>query len=264
MAASPGSGSTSSISSAARSDPVFRQVTEGPREGAPGRHRSLYGRRRGRALRLGQRGLKEQLLPALAFFLPEPGDALAPAALFPGTVDEVWLEIGFGAGEHLAAQAETHRAIGFIGCEVFENGIVKLLGEVQRRDLTNIRLFPDDGRLLLERLHEASIGRAFVLFPDPWPKLRHHKRRLVSLETLDALARVLRDDAELRLATDDPGYLRWMLERALAHADFEWLARRPGDWRERPGDWPQTRYEAKAIAAGRAPAFLRLRRRKRP
>jgi len=146
---------------------------------------------------------------------------------------------------------------------VFENGIVKLLGEVKRRGLGNVRLFVDDARLLIAALPEASLTRAFILFPDPWPKLRHHKRRIVSTATLDALAEALRDGAELRLATDDRDYLRWMLERATAHPAFEWLAQRPSHWRERSADWPQTRYELKALAAGRKPAFLRLRRRPR-
>jgi tRNA (guanine-N7-)-methyltransferase len=235
-------------------------MSEGEAEGR--RFRTVYGRRRGRKLRVGQQALKETLLPELSFALPETGE-LDPATLFPEQKREVWLEIGFGGGEHLAAQAAAHPEIGLIGSEVFENGIVKLLGEVSRRDLANVRLFADDARLLVARLPEACIGRAFILFPDPWPKQRHHKRRMVSAETLDALARAMRDGAELRLATDDVEYLRWMLERAPAHPDFAWLARRPEDWRLRPADWPQTRYEAKAIAAGRRPAFLRLARRPR-
>ena len=178
-------------------------------------------------------------------------------------VRDVWLEIGFGAGEHLAEQAEHHPEIGFIGCEVFEDGIVRLLGEVARRGLGNIRMFTDDARLLLAALPPGSIGRIFILFPDPWPKRRHHKRRLVAPATLDLLAAVMSDGAELRLATDDRDYLAWMLQHATAHPDFVWLARRPADWRERPDDWPETRYEAKARTAGRMPAFLRFTRRPR-
>jgi tRNA (guanine-N7-)-methyltransferase len=178
-------------------------------------------------------------------------------------VDAVALEIGFGAGEHLAAQAAAHPETGFIGSEVFENGIAKLLAEIEPRRLSNIRLFLDDARLLLAALREASLTRVFILFPDPWPKLRHHKRRIVSRATLDALARVMTDGAELRLATDDRGYLAWMLEHATGHPDFEWLAQRPEDWRTRPVDWPATRYEQKAFAAGRSPTFLRFRRRTR-
>ena len=222
----------------------------------------LYGRRRGRPLRPGQRRLKQELLPRLTVSLPEAG-ALDLCSLFPMPVAAVWLEIGFGAGEHLAAQAEHHPDIGFIGCEVFEAGILRLLGEVVRRGLGNVRLFTDDARLLLAVLPPASLGRVFVLFPDPWPKRRHHKRRLIAPATLDLLATVMEDGAELRLATDDRGYLAWMLEHLTAHPDFRWLARRPADWRERPPDWPPTRYEEKARAAGRSAAFLRFIRRPR-
>jgi tRNA (guanine-N7-)-methyltransferase len=225
------------------------------------RPRVLYGRRRGRRLRAGQRSLKETLLPALAIALPPEGARLDPARLFPGEVDDLWLEVGFGGGEHLAAQAAAHPGIGLLGCEVFENGVVKLLGQIERQELRNVRILVDDARLLIRALPERSLGRVFVLFPDPWPKARHHKRRFVSTGTLTELARVMKNGAELRLATDDVDYLRWMLERAPVHPDFEWLARRPEDWRSRPADWPPTRYEQKAIAAGRTPTFLRFRRR---
>jgi tRNA (guanine-N7-)-methyltransferase len=200
------------------------------------------------------------LLPWLAIDLPAEG-MLDPFLLFGGAVRAVWLEIGFGAGEHLAMQAEAHPDIGYIGCEVFENGVARLLGEIERRGLSNIRLYPDDARSLLAALAAPIIARVFILFPDPWPKARHHERRIVSRETLDELARIMRVGAELRLATDDPGYCSWMLERLTGHLAFEWLARRPCDWRERPADWPATRYEEKARAAGRAPFFFRARRR---
>jgi tRNA (guanine-N7-)-methyltransferase len=233
----------------------------------PGHRRILYGRRRGRPLRRDQQGLIDTLLPRLAVTLPESGP-LDPAALFdPALFDqgprEIWLEIGFGGGEHLAAQAAAHRDIGMIGCEVFENGIAKLLGEIVRQDLANLRILTDDARLLLAALPDRSIGRVFILFPDPWPKLRHHKRRIVTRQTLDALAALMKDGAELRLATDDVDYLGWMLARVPVHPAFAWLAEGPADWRVRPSDWPATRYEAKAIAAGRLPYFLRLRRRQR-
>jgi tRNA (guanine-N7-)-methyltransferase len=220
----------------------------------------VYGRRRGRPLRQGRRILTESLLPRIAIALPEER-ALDPKTVFPTPPAAVWLEIGFGAGEHLAAQAEAHPAIGFIGCEVFESGIARLLGEIARGGLDNIRIFADDARLLLDCLKPASIGRVFILFPDPWPKQRHHKRRLVAPITLDRLAIVMQSGAELRLATDDRDYLAWMLEHATAHPDFVWAARRPADWRERAPDWPATRYEEKARAAGRSPAFLRFIRR---
>ena len=222
----------------------------------------FYGRRRGRPLRAGQRERQTSLQPQLTFARPAAG-RLDPASLFAPRPPAVWLEIGFGGGEHLALQAERHTEIGFIGCEVFENGIVKLLGEVARRGLGNVRLYPDDVRPLLAALGPASIGRVFILFPDPWPKARHHKRRLIAPATLDRLAEIMADDAELRLATDDPSYLAWILEHVTAHPAFAWTARRAADWRERPPDWPATRYEEKARKAGRSPAFLRFRRQPR-
>jgi tRNA (guanine-N7-)-methyltransferase len=202
------------------------------------------------------------LLPRLAINLP-PSGHLDIAALFGNAQSSIWLEIGFGGGEHLAQMAEQHPQTGFIGCDVFENGIVKLLAQIERRRLENIRILADDARLLMAALPRAAVDRVFILFPDPWPKRRQHKRRIVSRATLDSLAEIMSDDGELRVATDDAGYLCWILECITAHPAFEWLARRPADWRERPPDWPPTRYEAKARAAGRSPAFLRVRRRPR-
>lgn len=249
MAGSRGNGSTSSTSCAAPSDGV---------KGPPSEQRvRLYGRRRGRPLRLGRRRTADALLPRLAIDLPEHG-RLDPFGLFPKAPAAIWLEIGFGGGEHLAEQAGRCPEIGFIGCEVFDNGIARLVGEIARRDLRNVRIFTDDARLLLEALPHGSLGRVFILFPDPWPKARHHKRRLVAGPMLDRLAAIMADGAELRLATDDPGYLAWVLECTTDHPDFLWLAQRPADWRERPPDWPPTRYEEKAVAAHRAPAFLRF------
>jgi len=196
------------------------------------------------------------LLPRLSFALPDAG-VLDAARLFDPPPAAVWLELGFGAGEHLAAQAAANPAIGMLGAEIFENGVAKLLAAIEAQGLSNIRLFIDDGRLLLARLPEASIGRAFILFPDPWPKERHKKRRLVAPETLDLLARVLADGAELRLATDDADYAEWMRACVAPHDAFRRIES------ARPADWPQTRYERKAEAAGRTAMLLRLVRRRR-
>ena len=168
------------------------------------------------------------------------------------------MEIGFGAGEHLAWQAERNPDVGFVGCEPYINGVASLLRHAADRDLSNIRILPDDVRPFLDRLPDGCLARLFVLFPDPWPKRRHAGRRIVQYQSLATFCRLLRPGGELRLATDDPGYLRWMLVRATGRSDLCWLARRPGDWRTRPVDWPQTRYEAKAIEEGRASAFLRF------
>ncbi|MFQ5783408.1 MAG: tRNA (guanine(46)-N(7))-methyltransferase TrmB [Alphaproteobacteria bacterium] len=239
-------------------------ATRAPRSTAnetpPGRR--LYGRRQGRKLRPGRRALVDRLLPRLEVALPAHGP-LDPGSLFDPPVDDVWLEVGFGGGEHLAAQARAHPALGIIGCEPFIAGVAHLLSLVATDPPDNLRVFPDDARRLIDALPEASIGRIFVLFPDPWPKTRHHKRRFVNRENLDACARILRDGAEFRLATDHAEYCRWMLDHLRRHDAFAWLARRPDDWRERPADWPETRYEAKARARGEKPVFLRFRRRPR-
>jgi tRNA (guanine-N7-)-methyltransferase len=220
-----------------------------------------YGRRRGRRLRAGRAALVDDLLPRVSIAAPAPGAPLDPATLFPRPVTAVWLEIGFGGGEHLAAQAAAHRDTGFIGAEPYINGFANLLARVHEHALDNVRLWTDDIRLLLPSLPAASIGRVFILFPDPWPKLRHHKRRLVTTGCLDELARVIPVGGELRLATDDVDYLTWMLERLTIHPAFEWRARRADDWRVRPADWPPTRYETKAIAEGRVSTYLRFGRR---
>ncbi|MBV8088941.1 MAG: tRNA (guanosine(46)-N7)-methyltransferase TrmB [Alphaproteobacteria bacterium] len=228
----------------------------------PPRRQLIFGRRRGRVLRPGQKRLIRELLPRVLLTIP-PSACLQQATEVPVAGRPVWLEIGFGAGEHLAAQAECHREINFIGCDVFENGIAKLLERIERRRLDNIRVFNQDARLLIETMPTASVDRVFILFPDPWPKRRHAKRRIISRDTLDSLAAIMKDGAELRVATDDRDYVCWIIERLTNHPAFEWLARRRTDWRERPADWPPTRYEEKALAAGRLPVFFRSRRRAR-
>lgn len=221
--------------------------------------RLLYGRRKGRPLRPGRQALLDERLPALDIALPEGDGALDVRSLFAGCGD-VWLEIGFGAGEHLLRQAAANPETGFIGCEPYLGGVARLTSAADGETLRRIRVFRDDARLLLAALPDASIGRAFALFPDPWPKTRHRKRRIIAGDTVAQLARVLRDGAELRTATDIDGYKAWMLERVLASGAFDWTARGPRDWRNRPEDWPETRYERKARAAGRTPVFFRFRR----
>ena len=175
-------------------------------------------------------------------------------------VTDVWLEVGFGAGEHLAWQAEAHTQIGLIGAEPYVAGMAKLLSRIADKDLRNIRLYTEDVRDVVAAAPDASFGRIFILFPDPWPKTRHHKRRFIQMAMLDELARVMKRGAELRFATDDMSYLEWALERFCAHSAFRWMAESPADWRIRPPDWPETRYEAKAKKAGRKCSYLRFAR----
>ncbi len=235
---------------------------------APDRpRRAFYGRQAGRPLRPGARALLETLLPRIAIELPLPGTTLDIGALFgaANAAQErpVWLEIGFGAGEHLAWQAERQRGAGLIGAEIFIQGMARMLRRVEDAGLQNVRLYRGDARDLLAALPLAALSRVFILFPDPWPKKRHHKRRIVGRDTLDCLAGAMRDGAELRLATDDMDYAAWMLACLTAHPAFECLARSPTDWRTRPDDWPPTRYEAKALAQGRRPIYLSFTRRPR-
>jgi tRNA (guanine-N7-)-methyltransferase len=191
-----------------------------------------------------------------------PQTAINPRSCFaPLEPRDVWLEIGFGGGEHLAAQAQSNPGIGFMGVEPYVAGMAKLLTKIAAGKFQNIRLYQSDARDIVEALPDASLGCVFVLFPDPWPKTRHHKRRLISTAMLDSLARVLRPGAELRFATDDRGYLVWTLERLASHPAFLWTAQSPEDWRNRPQDWPETRYEAKAKRAGRICTYLRFLRR---
>lgn len=229
------------------------------------RRRRVYGRRLGHRLRPGRQALLERALPALRIDLPEDTQARIDLnGLFPAPVRDIWLEIGFGAGEHLALQVRANPAVGFIGCEPFVQGVAGLLRHLEDDGTVDrVRIFPDDARLLLDRLPDACIGRLFVLFSDPWPKKRHHKRRLIDAETLAAFARILKDGAEFRWASDDDGYVEWTLEHVAGNAAFALAERISGDWPSRPADWPETRYEQKARAAGRAPVFLRYVRSRR-
>ncbi|MEO3427740.1 tRNA (guanosine(46)-N7)-methyltransferase TrmB [Pelagibius sp. CAU 1746] len=226
--------------------------------------RNIYGRRQGRPLRAGRKALLEAALPRLEIALPADGRPLSPGMLFDPLPERLFLEIGFGGGEHLAWQAAHNPGTAFIGAEYFVTGVATLLGQLQEQGTeVPLRLYIGDARDLMERLPDAVLDRVFILFPDPWPKARHHKRRLIQRETLDLLARLLKDGGELRFATDDPGYLSWALQRLSDHPAFAWQVAGPDDWRRRPDDWPPTRYEAKALKAGRRPAYLRLLRRPR-
>jgi tRNA (guanine-N7-)-methyltransferase len=225
---------------------------------ADGHELRSYGRRRGRKLSLRQERLMRDLLPRLSPDLTTAAQMPLSASLFGGAVREVWLEIGFGGGEHLLWHARRNRDVGLIGAEPFEDGVVKVLAAVEDEALNHVRVHADDARALLRWLPDAAIDRAFVLFPDPWPKRRHQKRRLVNPSFLNALARVLRPGAELRIGTDIGDYARTILMAFQMTPGFGWRATSPSDWRIRPDDWPETRYEAKAVREGRRSAYLRF------
>jgi tRNA (guanine-N7-)-methyltransferase len=231
--------------------------------GVPAPRRNLYGRRHGKALRPAQRRLLAELLPRLRVpGVAAPGDparaAVDPVALF-GDARPVWIEIGFGAGEHLVHQAARHPELGLIGCEPFVNGVAAALGRIAAAGVGNVRLHPGDARDLIELLPDGALARVFLLYPDPWPKARHHRRRFVSEENLAMLARAMARGAELRLATDIPDYVEHAL--AAVEAAEGWSVVAPEADRGVPWpEWPGTRYEAKAVREGRRPHYLTFRR----
>ncbi len=228
--------------------------------GAP--WRNFYGRFKGKTLRDSQLRYLDEDLEALS-----PGAVsweenpertkLDLKALFGDR--DVWLEVGFGGGEHMVHQASNNPDVGFIGCEPFINGVAMLLGKIREANCDNIRIHPGDARDMFDVLPEGSVSRAFLLYPDPWPKKRHHRRRFVTQEHLLPLAKVLKQGAIFRVATDIPDYVRQTLEE-VPKAGFEWLAERPVDWREPWDDWISTRYEQKALREGRTPHYLTFRK----
>lgn len=236
-------------------------TTSNKHPGAP--WRNFYGRIRGKGLR-----------PAQERYLDEDLDPLSPGpvgwdvnpdrhpldldATFAGR--PVWLEIGFGGGEHMVHQARSNPHVGIIGCEPYMNGVAMALGKIRDAGVTNIRVWPGDARDLMDVLPEGSIDRAFLLYPDPWPKKKHHRRRFVTDEHLDPLHRAMAPGAEFRVATDIPDYVRQTLVE-VPKAGFDWTAARPADWREPWPDWLSTRYEQKALREGRTPHYLTFRRR---
>ncbi|WP_114286498.1 tRNA (guanosine(46)-N7)-methyltransferase TrmB [Candidatus Halocynthiibacter alkanivorans] len=228
--------------------------------GAP--WRNFYGRFRGKTLRDSQKTFLEEDLTALspgAVSWEENPDRvdLDLAARFDSK--PVWLEIGFGGGEHLVHQAVQNPDVAIIGAEPFINGVAMLLGKIRQAKADNIAIYPGDARHLFDVLPEASIDRAFLLYPDPWPKKRHHRRRFVTQEHLQPLNRVLKPGAIFRVATDIEDYVRQTLEE-VPRAGFEWLAEGPGDWQQPWGDWISTRYEQKALREERTPHYLTFRK----
>jgi tRNA (guanine-N7-)-methyltransferase len=223
-------------------------------EGRPSRARRLYGRSKGKGLRRRQSDLLRELLPKLS--LDSAASFPDACALFSSPTIEARLEIGFGGGEHLIEAAAREPEVGFVGCEPFINGMARLLSRIEERGLGNIRLFAGDAALALERFPAASLARVYLYYPDPWPKRRQRKRRFISAETLALLARVMRSGAELRFSTDVDDYAAWTLARLRGYPDFQWRAERAADWLTPWVGWVETKYERKALAAGRRPVYL--------
>lgn len=215
-----------------------------------------YGRRRTKGLRATRAGAMEVVLPQVRLSLPDGEGMLDPRSFFNTPVREVWFEIGFGNGEHLLHHAENNPDIGLIGCEPFMNGVSALCVGIQEKKLTNIRIWPDDARMVMDRLKPLSLDRLFLLHPDPWPKNRHHKRRFIQAEMLDQLAGLLKPGAEFRMVTDHADLASWLLDKTYFHPAFQWQAAGPENWRKAPVDCPKTRYGEKGLIQGRPPVYL--------
>lgn len=259
-------------------DPVFnRNRAPASKMDQKPEDRRFYGRRHGKRLKPGQKNLMETLYPTLALPIIDRGEAEAgprpdlagsidPRSFFtdmPQPPESLWLEIGFGGGEHLAHQAQHNPAIGFLGAEPFINGIGKLLSKIDEHDLKNVRLYGEDVRPLLDRLPDACFDKVFLLFPDPWPKSRHWRRRFVNDWNLDMIGRLLKDGGEFRVASDDPTYQTWTMRVVPEHPLFQWTAQGPDDWRNRWADACPTRYEQKAVRCGRTPMYFSFERKPR-
>lgn len=236
----------------------------------------FFGRRKGKKLKPSRVVLVESFLPKIKLGNFEANETVDPKRLFSIPVENVWLEVGFGGGEHLAEQSRRHPETGFIGAEVYLNGVTSLLahitgtqqgGDVSPDDVglaegrvDNVRVHDEDVRDILPRFKDGSFERIYVLFPDPWPKRKHKDRRFIGKRNLPILARLLKSGGELRVASDDMNYIRWSLEHLMRSEDFEWTAETANDWRNPPSDWVNTRYELKALRQGKKPVYLIFRR----
>jgi tRNA (guanine-N7-)-methyltransferase len=216
---------------------------------------SFYGRRKGQQLRGRKQRVMDELLPRLCFDVAQPLEG-ALSTRFDNDAQRYHLEIGFGGGEHLTHQAVTHRDINFIGVEPFINGMAKMLGAIEDHDLSNVRLYDDDATQLLDWLPDACLDQIDLLYPDPWPKKRHWKRRFVSQVNLERFWRVLKPGGRFRFASDIDTYVNWTLGHIHEHGKFVWTAQSAVNWNEPWDGWIRTRYEAKAIREGRPPCYL--------
>lgn len=229
----------------------------------------FYGRRKGKKLKPSREVLLDAFLPKVR--LNVTGENVDPATCFSVPVKSVWLEIGFGGGEHLAEQSAQRPDTGFIGAEVFVNGVSSLLTHLTGKErsgdvdenvelkagrVDNVRVHDNDVRDILPKFKDGAFERIYVLFPDPWPKRKHANRRFIGPKNLPVLARLLKSGGELRIASDDMNYIRWSLEHLMKSDDFEWTAKTADDWRKPPADWVNTRYELKALSQGKKPVYL--------
>lgn len=243
---------------------------------APKKEHRFYGRRKGKKLKDSRVSLLENFLPKVKLRSFTENEVVKAETLFDIPVKEAWLEIGFGGGEHIAEQSRRNPDVGFIGAEVFINGIASLMvhltgmelrGDVDPDNIPlkegrvdNVRVYNEDARDLFPHFADGSFNRIYVLFPDPWPKRKHRDRRFIGPKNLPILARMLKSGGELRVASDDMNYIRWSLEHLMKSELFEWTAKNADDWRNPPSDWVNTRYELKALGKGKKPVYLVFRK----
>lgn len=244
--------------SVASRDPVDGDALSGDGATAHGQG-SFFGRRKGHKLRIHQADLIENLLPRLALDIGTPAPENL-SDLFDDGIEDIRLEIGFGGGEHLIAEAQAFPTVGFIGCEPYVNGMAKILTQIEAADVKNIRLYAGDAAELVAWAPPQSMARIDLIHPDPWPKRRHWKRRFVQDATVAAMARIIKPQGEFRFVSDIDDYCAWTLAHLLRSPDFFWLAERASDWHQPWADYTMTRYGRKAEREGRKAAYLRFRR----
>ena len=222
----------------------------------------FYGRRKGRVLSQHRQNMLEICLPKYLYPHPPPCQKLEE--IFDENIKSVCLEIGFGGGEHLAEWAHACPEIGFVGAEPFINGVASLVRYCEDKKLKNVKIWPDDVRLILPHMPPQSLSAIYIMFPDPWPKKRHANRRILNQTMLNLCAQTLKTHGTLRMASDHACAKSWLLEEALKHPDFYWTAQKAEDWQKKPENWPQTRYMHKALKQGRTPNWLEFQKKSSP
>ena len=225
---------------------------------------NFYGRRRGKKISSLQRNHLDKFLPAITplgiDYEENPNRKKISFIEIFGSDCPVWIEVGFGGGEHLLSIAKENRDVGFIGCEPYINGVAMFLPKLLSSNLSNVRVIMDDARILFEVVPNSSVSKLFLLFPDPWPKRRHNRRRFINTESLKTLKRILKSDGLLYVATDVDEYVRHVLEKLCVEKEFEWIADGPDDWRKPWRGWKSTRYAEKATSLGKKITYLIFRR----
>jgi len=221
----------------------------------------FYGRRKGKPLTPKRQQAYDEVLSLYEIKIDKGNSKISPTSFFNFKSKEIWMEIGFGNGEHLVHQALRNPDVAFIGCEPFLNGVAALANAIKENNIKNITIWRDDARLLMNRLEPHSLDRLYILHADPWPKTRHHKRRFIQTEMLTQISGLLKNDAELRMATDHAGLAEWLIEKTYFHPNFKWQAQSAKDWQTPPDDWIDTRYCNKGKLKDHVQVYLNFKNR---